>query len=226
MKTHRRFTQYWVIRFILVAIVWLTGCKTSEPRWQTLEPREEDPNLLRIGITSTEPPLIFIREDQPAGFEVDMAYALGRELKKEVRFVEVSWEDQISALLEHRIDIIMSGMSITHTRSLQIAFSEPYLKVGQMALARREDMAQYLTPYMVIFASERVGVEKGTTGEFFVQKNLTQARIASFSSAEEAAQALVSHRIDLLVHDAPVIWWLAASLDKKGISPEIGRAHV
>jgi len=36
-----------------------------------------------------------------------------------------------------RIDVIMSGMSVTPVRQHQVRFVQPYLRVGQMAIIRR-----------------------------------------------------------------------------------------
>jgi len=55
------------------------------------------------------------------------------------------WEDEIEALLNGRIDIIMSGMSITKAREVRIAFTEPYLKSGLLAAFRAEDTKKYTT---------------------------------------------------------------------------------
>ena len=51
-----------------------------------------------------------------AGVEVDFANQLGKNLGKTIVFVETPFPELIQALLEERIDIIMSGMSITRER--------------------------------------------------------------------------------------------------------------
>jgi ABC-type amino acid transport substrate-binding protein len=39
------------------------------------------------------------------------------------------------------------------------------------------------------------------------------------ASPEKAAKALVKEKIDVFIHDAPVIWWLAAEKELDGIIP-------
>jgi len=41
------------------------------------------------------------------------------------------------ALKGDRIDVIMSGMSVTPVRQHRVSFVQPYLRVGQMAIIRR-----------------------------------------------------------------------------------------
>jgi ABC-type amino acid transport substrate-binding protein len=52
-------------------------------------------------------------------------------------FVELAWEELIPALKGDRIDVIMSGMSVTPVRQHRVRFVQPYLRVGQMAIIRR-----------------------------------------------------------------------------------------
>jgi ABC-type amino acid transport substrate-binding protein len=61
-------------------------------------------------------------------------------------------------------------------------------------------------------------VEKGTTGDFVVQQSLPRAKKKIFSDPEKGAEALMSGKIDIFVNDAPVIWWLAATYEAKGIT--------
>ena len=80
---------------------------------------------LRVGITPDFPPVIFKQAGKLAGVEVDFADLLSRELGRQVKFVELKRDDQISALLEGRTDIIMSGMSVTEPREIRIDFTSP-----------------------------------------------------------------------------------------------------
>jgi polar amino acid transport system substrate-binding protein len=202
----------------LVLLSWLTfpGCRSIET------PMEPEPNpsqsLLRVGISPTMPPLVFIENGEPAGAEVDFARALGGEWGLEVQLVTLPWEDQIPALQEGKIDIVMSGMSITDERMGQVAYSLPYLRAGQMALVRREDENKYMG-FSVFLSTGRVGVERGSTGEQLVRQSFHGARAKAFNTIEEAADALTEGKIDLLVHDAPTIWWLVAQRRSQGLVP-------
>src|SRR5882757_559527 len=71
---------------------------------------------LRVGITPNLPPLAFKQNGKIVGIEADFAQQLGKELGREVKFVVLDWSDQIPDLLDGKIDIIMSGMTITKTR--------------------------------------------------------------------------------------------------------------
>ncbi|UCG13655.1 MAG: transporter substrate-binding domain-containing protein [Deltaproteobacteria bacterium] len=182
-----------------------------------------EPEVLRVGVSTNAPPLIYRQNQEIVGLEAELAQKLGEFLGKSVRFVELKWDDQIPALLENRTDIIMSGMSVTKMRQVRIAFSKPYLRTGQMALIRKKDRSRFSQGYYSILAHAmfmRIGVVKGTTGETFVRQNFERARrIVSFSTSRKAVEDLGGGGLDMVVHDAPIILMLAAENEAKGLTP-------
>ena len=172
---------------------------------------------LRVGVSPVFPPMVFKQGKQLAGVEVDLARALGEHLGRKVVFVEVPWIDQIEALNEKRTDIIMSSMSITTARKFVVNFSQPYLVVGQMALVRREDRNKYALGFP-LSPEGTLGVLKGTTGEFLVQRDFPKAKRKAFNSSSEAVQALIRKRADLFLSDSTLVWYLAGVHAADGLS--------
>ena len=174
-------------------------------------------SALRVGITPNAPPMIFKEEGKIAGMEADFAQALGAALGRPVKFVEVRWDDQIPALLDDKTDIIMSSMSITRARQFRIAFSKPYLQIGQMALVRRDDAYRYALGFPFQLQGI-IGVKKGTTGDFLAQTEFPKTKRKEFKSGEEGARALTKKKIDLYLGDSPMIWWLASVNEENGLT--------
>jgi polar amino acid transport system substrate-binding protein len=191
----------------LAVLVGWAGCAEKKP---AVAPPPAPP-ALRVGITSTYPPVIFRRQGQVAGIEAELAALLGTRLNRAVQFVEVEWTGQIDALLAGRTDIIMSGMSITDARRLRVAFSEPYFEGGLMALVRSEDLPRYEARESLLAASATVGVIEGTTGAAFAERSFPNARRVEFPRASDGATALRLRSIDIFVHDAPAIAWLLSA---------------
>lgn len=163
---------------------------------------------LRVGVSPVFPPMVFKQGKELAGVEVDLARELGANLGRKITFVEVPWDEQIEALNEGRIDIVMSSMSITMARRAVVAFSRPYLVVGQMTLVRAEDQNRYLLGFPVK-PSGTIGVLSATTGEFLVRREFPKAKLKTFKTEADAAQALKKKKIDLLISDSTLIWYLA-----------------
>jgi len=169
------------------------------------------PSTLRIGTSASYPPLTFKADGKLQGVEADLATAVGETLKVKTQLVELAWDELIPALNNGKIDVIMSGMSVTDDRSKQILFTEPYMRIGQMALIRTADLVEWARPTALFVKGARVGVKAGTTGEAFARADLPNAVIVNFDSIEQGTDALVAGKIDIFIHDAPTIWRLTAN---------------
>jgi ABC-type amino acid transport substrate-binding protein len=176
-----------------------------------------DATPLRVGVSPVFPPMVFKEGKKIVGVEADFAAALATELGRPVTFVELAWDEQIPALADGKIDIIMSSMSVTRARQFRVAFAKPYLAIGQMALVRRTDVSKYALGFP-LKPPGVIGVKKGTTGDFLVQQEFPGSKRKYFNSGEEAAKALAKGKIDLFISDSPTIAWL------EGMNTEIGLA--
>jgi len=174
--------------------------------------------VLRIGVTANRAPIVYKEKGKLTGLEAEIGKELAQALGKEAQFVELGWEELIPALLDNKIDIIMSGMTITDMRRMRVDFSEPYLVIGQMALVRATDAAKYRSTRSMATSEARVGVEKGTTGDIMVQREFTKAKRVGFTSLTQGAESLMRKKIDMFIHDAPVIFSLAAENEAKGLT--------
>ena len=209
----------WFQPVFLLTLVICLGCATTGNEETVVQPVVPQENILQVGVTPTSPPTIFYENDRVVGLEVDFANALAESMGKKARFVILGWKDLIPALLEKRIDIIMSGMSITEMRESRISFTSPYLNAGQMALVRMPDLQFFPTEDAIKKTQSRVGFIEGTTGGFLVAQDFpfTNRKIP-FPSSSRAVQALSEERIDIFIDDAPVIWWKAATQEKAGLA--------
>jgi polar amino acid transport system substrate-binding protein len=182
-----------------------------------------DDNSLRIGVSPTYAPIIYKQGEEIVGLEADLGMELAKYLGRPAKLVVLDWEDQIPALLDKRIDIIMSGMSITKKREYQIAFTIPYFRTGQMALLGTREILSLQTGYYTLVAQSaglNIGVIKGTTGETFVNKNFRRAKgIISYTTSEGAVKAMKWNKIDLLIYDSPNILMLGAKYEADGLKP-------
>lgn len=161
---------------------------------------------LRIGYTPNYPPIVYRDEDGVIGVEAELGDMLAAELARRPRWVELEWAELIPSLERGEIDIVMSGMSITPARSERVLFSEPYLRVGQLGLIRRSDLARFGHPGAIRRRGARVGYVNGTTGEDLVRRQLSSSESYAFGDADSGVRSLRAHRIDFFIHDAPTVW--------------------
>ncbi|MBT8364586.1 MAG: transporter substrate-binding domain-containing protein [Deltaproteobacteria bacterium] len=211
-------SRFFMLIFFLAALSLISGCAAISHNDVKSSAVLPDENILRVGISANSPPLIYKQGDKIVGLEADFARELAKYLDKSLHFIELEWEDQIPALLENRIDIIMSGMSITALREVRIAFSLSYFKSGQMALIRRKDAARYSTGFFSLSSSSAVGAIKDTTGEYFVETSFGNVQKKRYSNSRAAVKDLIKKKIDMFIHDAPMVLYLASENETKGLT--------
>lgn len=170
-------------------------------------------DVLKVGLSPDYPPLQYKQDGRLVGVEPDNIKAVSEILGRPVQTFEFPFEQLIPALQQGRIDVIMSGLSVTPERSEQVLFAEPYLQVGQMAIMHRDKLGRYSQPWAIFREGVRVGVEPGTTGASFAERELPDAEIVFVANPEQAFAALRQDQIDLYVHDAPTSWNLATSME-------------
>jgi len=207
---HIRFFRSVVL---LAAVVCLAACAAaSRPG---IAPSAD---ILRVGVCANRPPMVFKNDDgSHTGIEADLARELASSLEKTAAFVDCEWDDLIPALLENRIDIIMSGMTATTSRSVRVAFTDTYLRCGQVGLTTNANALRISGLNSLLTSSMRVGVEQGTTGEIVTQQFFTNAKKVAYKKPVRGAQAVLKGRIDLFIHDAPVVWWFASLYESQGL---------
>jgi polar amino acid transport system substrate-binding protein len=204
MTTVKRRTLFSSV-VLLVAL--LVGCASGPNTGAVSAARS---SYLRVGVTPDFPPVIFKEGDRLLGIEADLAHKLAETLGRQVQFVELSWAEQIPALLAGQTDIIMSGMTITRERELRISFTDPYLRSGLLALMRTADAGRFNSRESILQSSAVIGVKRGTTADVFVQRYIPRARKIELPEPRDAPFLLQRGEIDLFIHDAPSVAWLAS----------------
>jgi ABC-type amino acid transport substrate-binding protein len=171
----------------------------------------------RIGISPNYLPLAYKFRGQLVGLEVDFAEQLGKDLGKQITFVETPWSELIPALVGGRIDIIMSGMSITENRAQLVSFTEPYMQIGQMALVRARDEGNFSNLDSFLNTTARVGFVSNTTGEQASKELFSKAKLMPQPTVDDGVAALRQERIDIFIHDAPTVWRLGGNPGETGL---------
>jgi len=176
---------------------------------------QESPDAppLRVGLSTRYPPVAFEKDGRLDGLEVHLARDVASELKRPVTFQVFEFGELIPALRAGKIDVIMSGMSITPKRAEKVAFIDPYMRVGQMALVRADDFSRFADPGSLNASGARIAFVEGTTGARYVAASLPKATKVAVGGADEGVEALRTGSADAFVHDAPTIW--RVSLDPK-----------
>ncbi|MEP4147757.1 MAG: transporter substrate-binding domain-containing protein [Halioglobus sp.] len=168
---------------------------------------------LRVGMSADYPPLHFKQDGRFSGIEADNAKAVGKILSRRIDIVQLPLEELVPALQAGKVDVLMSGLSVTAERSQQVSFAESYLQVGQMAIMHKSKLGRFSQPWAVYREGVRIGVKAGSTGAEFARRDLPDAIVSEFENSEQAFAALRKDAIDMYIHDAPTSWQLANGMD-------------
>lgn len=95
--------------------------------WLSAAPVLAQEQHMTCGVATGFPPYQFAIDDQPAGFDVDVAKAVCAKLGASPRFEQGAWDDVVSMLLFGRVDMIV-GMEVNAFRHEYFEFSAPYTK--------------------------------------------------------------------------------------------------
>jgi ABC-type amino acid transport substrate-binding protein len=168
---------------------------------------------ITVGVNAQFEPFVYLDANgQLVGFDIDLINALAQAGQFEVGFVDMSFEELLSAVASGEIDAAISAITITEERQQQIDFTDPYFESGQalvsyfnagQGLAVRTDNMT-ITSTAALTEAVTVGVKADTTGATFVE-NETEAQVVPFPEAEPALAALANGDVDAVVVDVPVI---------------------
>lgn len=154
------------------------------------------------------------------GFDVDMAYEMGKALfgeggEKKVKLINTAWEGIIPALMTHKFDIIMSGMTILQSRNLKVNFCEPYYYIGQCLLIQRKDKDKYKSYKDLNNKGVIVTSKLGVTGAFTAEKMIPKATLRLFKTEAEGALQVANGIADAFIYDEPQVRVFAAKYKDK-----------
>ncbi|MEO0795017.1 MAG: ABC transporter substrate-binding protein [Verrucomicrobiota bacterium] len=218
-----QFRIWSILVFLLALVAGMSGCESTGGSGNSSSGSSSvigpDPAVLRVGVTANMPPFVFRQNGELVGLEVDFAKQLATDMGREVHFVDMGFERLLPALQNNDVDIVMAGMNYTPERAAIISMTQPYLRSGQMALVLRKNASKYALPGLIGNSRDKVGAEAGTTGEFLVQSSFPNAQLKTYSSAEDGAMAVADGDVDILIHDAPTIYWLAGTYQNRGVTP-------
>jgi len=156
------------------------------------------------------------------GFDVDMAYEMGKAIfgeggEKKVKLINTAWEGIIPALMTHKFDIIMSGMTVLQSRNLKINFCTPYYYIGQVLLINKKD-ADTIKNYRDLNKKGAIITSKlGVTGAFTAEKLMPNATLRLFKTEAEGALQVANGLADGFIYDEPQVRVFAAMYRDKTV---------
>ncbi len=172
---------------------------------------------LRIGLDPGYQPFEMTdKKGNIIGFDIDIAKALAKAMGVKLEIVNTDFDGIIPALLTNKFDIILSGMTVTQTRNLQINFVDPYIIVGQAIILSKKLEGTVKSYKDLNDPKYTVASRIGTTGEMATKRMISKANYKSFDKEADGAMDVINGQSDAFIYDLPfnVIFMAQQGSDK------------
>ena len=166
-----------------------------------------------VGYRTDSSPLSYENADgEPSGYSVDLCRRIAAavnahfgETDIDTKFVRITSDERVSAVVSGKIDIECGSTTITLSRQEQVDFSLQTFVTGGSVLSLAASGLQVMSD----LSGKKVGVAKGTTTveqlRTYLKENLIDAEIVIVSDRNEGMNQLNRGRIDALASDQIVL---------------------
>jgi len=180
----------WLIIFAIVALAFAAGTVQAK-----------DWKKVRIGVEGAYPPFSYVTPaGELAGFDIDIAKALGAAMGAEVELVAQDWDGIIPALLAKKYDAIIASMSITEERKKKVAFTNKYYNTPAKFVCKKGSMTEFSRENI---KGKKIGVQRATIHDNYLTDNYGKdVEVVRYGTQDEAYLDLVAGRVDMLLADS------------------------
>lgn len=155
---------------------------------------------LRIAVDPTFPPMEYIDQDQHTGFDIELAQALAKELKRTVQFVDIDYKGLVPAVLANRADIALSAIYITDERKKVVDFFDPYYAGGLVIMVQKNNQTINGPKDLT---DKKIAVQVGTKSVQFVKGHFPKAQVFEVEKNQEMFNMLETGRANAVVTGKP-----------------------
>jgi polar amino acid transport system substrate-binding protein len=177
--------------FLMVSLLFAVNASAGSAMERILKKGE-----VAIGTSGTQPPMSAVnKKGELMGMDVDISRAIADAMGVKLKFAQMPFAELLPALEAGKVDIVLSGMTITADRNKKVAFVGPYVVTGKGILAVEAR-----------FAALKVA-----------ETSMSKSKLTLFGSYDEAIDLLLKNKIDVIVADFQFCALTAYRQQKKGL---------
>ena len=162
---------------------------------------------LKVGVATSEPLMGTLNNGVYAGFDIEIARyiatSLGYAGDERIDFVQLATEDRVPALQGGRVDIVVSGFSITEERRKLVSFAGPYFVTTQEVLVPSRLKDKIRTIEDLRNPAYRVCTSGGSTSESELEKH--QIRALVVKNVVDCVRGIREGRYDTVSSDETIL---------------------
>ena len=173
---------------------------------------------LAVGTSGTQPPMSATnKKGELIGMDVDLSKAMADAMGVKLRFVQIPFAELLPALEAGKVDMVLSGMTMTLERNKKAAFVGPYVVTGKGILAIEKRFTELKEAKGLDAPEVKVGALKDSTSQKFAERSMSKAKLTLFGSYDEGIDLLLKNKIDVIVADYQFCALTAYRNQKKGL---------
>jgi len=137
------------------------------------------------------------------GMDIDIAKLIGANMGLKVKFEKMPFAELLPSLQAGKIDLVLSGVTMTLKRNLKVAFVGPYYVSGKAVLTKAQTIANASSPDDLNRPEITFAALKNSTSKDFVENVAPKAKLVITESLNDAVKLLLNDKVDALVSDYP-----------------------
>lgn len=201
LKTNKTMKNLFTTTFLLLVSCSMFVVSCTQPKKQKTLERILTNKTIVVGTTDEQFPFSFMDDqDKLEGIDIRIADKLAEELGVSIKYELMDFDELIPAVINAKVDIVFSGVSITTERNTKVAFPEVYYKSGKSILTKSKELAMGEAD-VVNNESVTLVTTKATTSEAFVKARFPNANLVLVHNNSEAIELLAQDKVDGIVAD-------------------------
>lgn len=178
--------------------------------------RDDSKDQLVVATNAAFEPFEYMKGDKFLGIDMEIAKLLADKLGKELVIENMEFESVCLSVGQQKCDIAMAGLTINEEREEYVTFSESYYEASQRLVVPSNDTTfadcksadDVLAILGGLTDESKIGVQKGTTGQFFVEGDADwgfdglPVTCVPFSNGSLAITDMCNGKINYVIIDA------------------------
>lgn len=148
------------------------------------------------GVEASYPPWAYVENGQYKGIAIDAMRAIAKNQGFDVEFKDLPFPSLIPALASGKIDILVTGLTVTAQRSKVIDFTIPWWETNDVIVVPKDSD---LNVFTAVCCGARVGVQSGSSQQAWMEQNVTSSdmdtTLAAYDSYVTAVEDMLVGRL-------------------------------
>ena len=200
---------------MLMVLGLFAGCAGSKPAAEDnkgaatpTDPTEEaatfttvEEGKLIMATNAFFPPYEYYEGETIVGIDAEIAAAIAEKLGLELVINDMEFDSIITNVSQGAADFGLAGMTVSDERLEQIDFSISYASGVQVIIVKEGSAITSVDDLYADGATYKVGVQLGTTGDIYATDDFGGDLVTSFTTGNEAVNALIGGDVDCVIID-------------------------